>query len=146
VGAGCGSISIEWLRAGRQMRALAIESDTERRGFIAANAAALGTPDIEVVAGKAPAALEGLAPPDAVFIGGGITAPGLVERCWAALPSGGRLVANAVTVQGESRLLQCRDEMGGSLGRIAISRAEPIGPYLGWRPLMPVTQWAAVKS
>jgi precorrin-6B C5,15-methyltransferase / cobalt-precorrin-6B C5,C15-methyltransferase len=145
VGAGCGSISIEWLRSGRQMRAVAIESDAQRRGFIAANAAALGTPDIELVAAEAPAALEGLAPPDAVFVGGGITAPGLVERCWAALPSGGRLVANAVTVQGESRLLQCRGEMGGSLGRIAISRAEPIGPYLGWRPLMPVTQWVAVK-
>ncbi len=145
LGAGCGSISIEWLRSGRQMRAVAIESDAERCGFIATNAATLGTPDIEVIAAMAPAALESLAPPNAIFIGGGISSPGLVERCWTALPSGGRLVANAVTIQGESRLLQCRDEMGGSLGRIAISRAEPIGPYLGWRPLMPVTQWAAVK-
>jgi precorrin-6Y C5,15-methyltransferase (decarboxylating) len=145
VGAGCGSVSIEWLRAGRQMRACAIESDIRRCGLIAANAAALGTPEIEVVQAEAPAALEKLAAPHAVFIGGGITAPGLVERCWAVLPPGGRLVANAVTLEGESRLLQCRDAMGGSLGRIAISRAEPIGPYLGWRPLMPVTQWAAVK-
>jgi precorrin-6Y C5,15-methyltransferase (decarboxylating) len=146
VGAGCGSVSLEWLRSGRQMRACAIESDIRRCGFIAANAAALGTPEIEIVQAEAPAALEGLAPPDAVFIGGGVTAPGLVERCWAALSSGGRLVANAVTLEGESRLLQYRDAMGGSLGRIAISRAEPIGPYLGWRPLMPVTQWAALKS
>jgi precorrin-6Y C5,15-methyltransferase (decarboxylating) len=145
VGAGCGSISIEWLRAGRQMHASAIEGDAQRRGFIAANAAALGTPEIEVVDGIAPAALNGLARPDAIFIGGGITAPDLVERCWGALPVGGRLVANAITVQGESRLLQCREAMGGSLGRIAISRAEPIGPYLGWRPLMPVTQWVALK-
>jgi precorrin-6B C5,15-methyltransferase / cobalt-precorrin-6B C5,C15-methyltransferase len=145
VGAGCGSVSIEWLRSGRQMRASAIESDATRCGFIAANAVALGTPEIDLVRGHAPVALENLPPPQAVFIGGGVTAAGLVERCWAALPAGGRLVANVVTVEGEARLLQCRDAMGGSLGRIAISRAEPIGPYLGWRPLMPVTQWAALK-
>ncbi len=145
VGAGCGSIAIEWLRSGRGMRAIAIESDTARCDIIRANAAALGTPEIELIHGEAPMALDGLAPPDAIFIGGGIAAAGLVERCWAALGQGGRLVANAVTVQGEAVLLRSRATFGGSLGRVAVSRAEPIGDQLGWRALMPVTQWTAIK-
>jgi precorrin-6Y C5,15-methyltransferase (decarboxylating) len=145
VGAGCGSIAIEWLRSGRSMRAIAIESDAARCDFIRANAAALATPEIEVVVGEAPAALEGLAPPDAIFVGGGIATPGLIERCWTALGQGGRIVANAVTIQGEAALLRSRAAFGGSLGRVAISRAEPIGDQLGWRPLMPVTQWTASK-
>ena len=145
VGAGCGSIAIEWLRAGRDMKAIAVESDAKRRDFIAENASALGTPEIEIVAGEAPQALEGLESPDAIFIGGGIATQGLVERCWLALPSGGRLVANVVTVEGEICVARHRGELGGSLTRIAISRAEPVGSLLGWRPLMPVTQWAAVK-
>jgi len=145
VGAGCGSIAIEWLRSGRDMRAVAIESDAKRCQFIRENAAALGTPDIDIAQAAAPEALSGQEAPDAVFIGGGLSSPGLVERCWAALPSGGRLVANAVTVEGEGRLTQSRHELGGSLTRISISRAEAIGSYLGWRPLMPVTQWTAVK-
>lgn len=145
VGAGCGSIAIEWQRCGHGMRAIAIESHAARCDIIRANAAALGTPEIEVIGGEAPAVLEGLAPPDAIFIGGGIAAPGLVERCWAALAQGGRLVANAVTVQGEAMLLRSRETFGGSLGRIAVSRAEPIGGQLGWRALMPVTQWTAMK-
>jgi precorrin-6B C5,15-methyltransferase / cobalt-precorrin-6B C5,C15-methyltransferase len=144
VGAGCGSIAIEWLRAGREMKAIAIESDAKRRGLIAENAIALGVPDIEIFAGKAPRALENLAPPDAVFIGGGATDE-IVERCWAALPTGGRLVANVVTVEGEACLARHRDRLGGTLTRIAVSRAEPIGSRLGWRPMMPVTQLAAVK-
>jgi precorrin-6Y C5,15-methyltransferase (decarboxylating) len=127
------------------MKAIAVESDAKRRDFIAENASALGTPEIEIVAGEAPQALEGLESPDAIFIGGGIATPGLVERCWLALPSGGRLVANVVTVEGEICVARHRGELGGSLTRIAISRAEPVGSLLGWRPLMPVTQWAAVK-
>jgi precorrin-6Y C5,15-methyltransferase (decarboxylating) len=145
VGAGCGSIAVEWLRAGRGLHAVAIESDAPRRALIAENAAALGTPELQIVAGSAPAALDGLPSPDAIFIGGGIADAKLVERCWAALGAGGRLVANVVTVEGEARLADCRDRLGGSLTRIAVSRAEPLGPYLGWRPLMPVTQWSAVK-
>lgn len=144
VGAGCGSIAIEWLRSGREMKAIAVESDAKRRAFIAENAAALGTPEIEILAGTAPEALTNLAPPDAVFIGGGICAE-VVERCWAALPAGGRLVANVVTVEGEARVARHREALGGALTRIAVSRAEPIGTRLGWRPMMPVTQWAAVK-
>jgi precorrin-6B C5,15-methyltransferase / cobalt-precorrin-6B C5,C15-methyltransferase len=145
VGAGCGSIAIEWMRAARSARAIAIESDARRCELIRENAAALGTPELHILGGEAPQALDGLARPDAVFIGGGIAAPGLVEHCWAALPSGGRIVANVVTVEGESALARRRSELGGSLTRIAVSRAEPVGGLLGWRPLMAVTQWSAVK-
>jgi precorrin-6Y C5,15-methyltransferase (decarboxylating) len=145
VGAGSGAIAIEWLRAIPHGRALAIERDPVRSARMRRNAEALGTPELEVIEGEAPACLEGLAPPDAVFLGGGITRPGLIERAWAALPAGGRLVANVVTLEGERRLLDWQAAMGGELVRIAISRAEPVGPYQGWRPLMPVTQLAAVK-
>jgi precorrin-6Y C5,15-methyltransferase (decarboxylating) len=144
VGAGCGSIAIEWMRTGRDMKAIAIESDAERRSLIAENACALGTPEVEILAGKAPKALANLAPPDAVFIGGGISKE-VVQRGWAALPAGGRLVANVVTVEGEACLAEHREVLGGTLTRIAVSRAEPIGGRLGWRPMMPVTQLAAVK-
>jgi precorrin-6Y C5,15-methyltransferase (decarboxylating) len=96
--------------------------------------------------GSAPEALADLAAPDAVFIGGGLTVPGLVERCWSALNPRGRLVANAVTVEGEARLIALRGELGGELTRIAVSRAEPVGPFTGWRALMPVTQLVAVKK
>jgi len=144
VGAGCGSIAIEWLRAGRDMKAIAIESDAQRRSLIAENACALGTPEIEILAGEAPQALANLAPPDAVFIGGGISEE-VVQRGWAALPAGGRLVANVVTVDGEASVAKHRETLGGTLTRIAVSRAEPIGARLGWRPMMPVTQWVAVK-
>jgi len=145
VGAGCGSVAIEWLRAGRGMRAVAIEGDAGRRAMIADNAAGLGVPEIEIVAGRASGALAGLPQPDAIFIGGGLTTEGVVESCWQALPPGGRIVANAVTLDAEAALIGWRGQLGGSLTRIAVSRAEPIGAYLGWRPLRPVTQWAAVK-
>jgi precorrin-6B C5,15-methyltransferase / cobalt-precorrin-6B C5,C15-methyltransferase len=145
IGAGCGSIAIEWLRCGRSLRATAIERDAERVSMITENAAVLGVPQLQVVTGAAPGALADLPPPDAVFIGGGVTVPGLAERCWTALPRGGRLVVNVVTVEGEGRLIGLRDEIGGTLTRLAVSRAEPVGPFSGWRPLMPVTQFAAVK-
>jgi precorrin-6Y C5,15-methyltransferase (decarboxylating) len=145
VGAGCGSIAIEWMRAARGAKAIAIESDPERVALIEANMRALGTPKLTIVAGKAPAALDGLAEPTAIFLGGGVSAPGLIERCWASLPSGGRLVAHAVTVESEAKLAGFRPVCSGELTRIAIQRAEPIGSHLAWRPLMPVTQLAAVK-
>jgi precorrin-6Y C5,15-methyltransferase (decarboxylating) len=145
IGAGCGSVAIEWLRQHRSLSAVAVERAPERLALIAENAAFLGTPQLAVVAGEAPAALADLPPPDAVFIGGGLSAPGLAKRCWQALPPGGRLVANAVTVEGERQLFALHAEIGGALTRIAISRAEPVGGLTGWRPLMPVTQLAAVK-
>ena len=146
VGAGCGSVGIEWMRAHPDCRAVAIEPDAGRVAMIAANAAALGTPGLEVVSGRAVAALEGLAAPDAVFVGGGITASGLLEHCWSALGTGGRLVANVVSVEGEAVLDRWHRSHGGSLTRIAITRCEPLGRYRGWRPLMPVTQLAATKG
>ncbi len=146
VGAGCGSIGIEWMRTHPDCRAVAIEPDAGRVGSIAANSAALGTPGIEVVSGRAPAALEGLAPPDAVFVGGGITAPGLLDRCWSVLGPGGRLVANVVSVEGEAVLDRWHRTHGGRLTRIAITRCEPLGRRRGWRPLMPVTQLAVTRG
>lgn len=145
VGAGCGSIAIEWLRCHRTLAAIAIEREPERCAMILDNANALGVPSLEVIEGQAPEALDSLPLPDAVFVGGGLATPGLVERCWQALKPGGRLVANAVTLEGESRLLALHDEFGGELTRIAISRAERIGAYTGWRPHMPVTQLAVTK-
>jgi precorrin-6B C5,15-methyltransferase / cobalt-precorrin-6B C5,C15-methyltransferase len=145
VGAGCGAIAIEWLRATRRGQAIAIERASEHCAFIARNAIALGVPDLRIVAGEAPAALADLPHPDAVFLGGGIGDGDLLETLWHVLAPGGRLVANAVTVGGEAHLLAWQSRHGGALTRLAISHAAPIGPHLGWRPLMPVTQLAAVK-
>jgi precorrin-6Y C5,15-methyltransferase (decarboxylating) len=145
VGAGCGSVAIEWMRAARRAEAIAVERDQDRIAMIAANATALGAPGLEIAAGKAPGVLAGLAPPDAVFIGGGVARDGLFEACWRALSPGGRLVANAVTLEGEQALVTWREQVGGELTRIAVSRAEPVGGLTGWRPLMPVTQLAVTR-
>ncbi|MBV8505639.1 MAG: precorrin-6y C5,15-methyltransferase (decarboxylating) subunit CbiE [Alphaproteobacteria bacterium] len=145
IGAGCGSIAIEWLRLGEGRSAIAVERDLARAAMIARNAAVLGVPELRIVLGAAPEALEGLPRPDAVFIGGGIGAAGLLAQAWAGLPPGGRLVANVVTTEGEARLLEWQARHGGALTRIAVSRAEPVGPHHLWRPLATVTQLAAVK-
>jgi precorrin-6B C5,15-methyltransferase / cobalt-precorrin-6B C5,C15-methyltransferase len=145
VGAGCGSISIEWMRSHGRCRAIAIEQNPDRLRMIADNAAALGTPTLQLVTGKAPAALKDLPEPDALFIGGGITVPDLLETCWNALRSGGTLVANAVTVESEQMIFHGHSRWGGELSRIAIQRAEPVGKFSGWKALAPVTQWRVVK-
>ncbi len=145
VGAGCGSIAIEWLRQGEGRSAVAVERDPGRAAMIARNAAALGVPELRIVLGAAPEALKDLSPPDAIFIGGGIGRAGLLPRAWASLPPGGRLVANVVTTEGEARLLEWHARYGGALTRIAVSRAEPVAPHHLWRPLAPVTQLTAVK-
>jgi precorrin-6Y C5,15-methyltransferase (decarboxylating) len=145
VGAGSGSIAIEWLRTHRSCRAVAIEQRADRADRVTRNAAALGVPDLAVVVGAAPAALAGLAPPDAVFVGGGATAPGLLEACWAALRPGGRLVVNAVTVESESVVADWYGRVGGELTRLSVHRAGPIGGFTGWRPMLPVTQLAVTK-
>lgn len=146
VGAGCGSIAIEWLRSDRRCRAIAIEQHPTRLQYIADNAIALGTPNLTIVAGAAPIALKGLPEPDAIFIGGGLTTPELLETCWRSLHSGGRLVANAVTVESEYLLFQWQRELGGQLSRMAIQRAEPVGKFLGWKAMAPITQWVVVKN
>ncbi|WP_448192379.1 precorrin-6y C5,15-methyltransferase (decarboxylating) subunit CbiE [Azospirillum sp. sgz301742] len=145
VGAGCGSIAIEWMRAAPRARAIAIEHRADRLALIAENAAALGVPGLSIIAGKAPDALNTLPKPDAVFVGGGITIPGVVEACWEALPPGGRFVANAVTLEGEQALFGLYARLGGSLTQISVSRAANLGGFSGWQPFRPVTQLAVVK-
>jgi precorrin-6B C5,15-methyltransferase / cobalt-precorrin-6B C5,C15-methyltransferase len=143
VGAGSGSIGIEWLRAEDTARAIAIEARADRAERVAANAHRLGVPKLEVRHGQAPGALEGLDAPDAVFVGGGVTEPGLLEACWLALRPGGRIVANAVTAEGQTALLEARSRHGGELTRIGLEHAEPLGGFTAWRPQLPVVQWAA---
>jgi precorrin-6B C5,15-methyltransferase / cobalt-precorrin-6B C5,C15-methyltransferase len=145
VGAGCGSIAIEWLRSCPRMNAIAIERDAMRCATIGRNAVALGVPGLRLVHGVAPAALADLPAPDAIFLGGGVGEERLWEALWAALKPGGRLVANAVTLDGEAQLLRWHAREGGDLVRIAISQVEPVGSRRGWRPLRPVTQLAVVK-
>ncbi|MCT8997095.1 precorrin-6y C5,15-methyltransferase (decarboxylating) subunit CbiE [Chelativorans intermedius] len=145
IGAGAGSVAIEWMLADPSMRAIAIEREGARAARIRRNALSLGVPGLEVVEGAAPAALEGLAPPDAIFIGGGGSQAGVAEAALAALRPGGRLVANAVTLEMEAALLALQARHGGHLTRIAVSRATPLGGMTGWRPAMPVTQWSWVK-
>ncbi len=146
VGAGSGSIAIEWLRAHPACTAVAVEADRVRSARITANADALGVPALRVVTGRAPDALTGLPAPDAVFVGGGLTRPGVLEACWAALGPGGRLVANAVTLEAEAVLTAGHARHGGSLTRIAVERAEPLGTFTGWRPARAVTIWSVAKE
>jgi len=146
VGAGSGSVGIEWMRAHPASRAVAIEPREDRRARIAANADALGVPALLVVAGAAPEALAGLPEPDAIFVGGGVSVPGVLDACLDALRPGRRLVANGVTVETETVLATAHAHHGGTLTRIAIQRAAPIGGFTGWAPARPVTQWAYRKE
>jgi precorrin-6Y C5,15-methyltransferase (decarboxylating) len=146
VGAGAGSIAIEWMLADPSMRAAAIEARADRAARIVRNAAAFGVPGLEVIAGAAPAALANLSRPAAVFVGGGAADPGVLDAATSALASGGRLVVNAVTLETEALLLARHAALGGTLIRIAVSRAEPVGGMMGWRPALPVTQWSWTKS
>ena len=146
IGAGSGSVAIEWMLADPSLRAIAIEARPDRAARISRNAAALGVPELEVIEGHAPDALAGLATPDAIFIGGGASAPGVLDAAIAALRPGGRLVANAVTLETEAELIARHRALGGELTRIAVSRAEAVGGKTGWRPAMPVTQLRWVKN
>jgi precorrin-6Y C5,15-methyltransferase (decarboxylating) len=146
VGAGAGSIAIEWMLADPSMRAVAIEARADRAARIVRNAAAFGVPALEVIEGAAPAALAALSRPDAVFLGGGAADPGVLDAVLAALSPGGRVVVNAVTLETEALLLARHAELGGALIRVAVSRAEPVGRMAGWRPALPVTQWSWTKS
>lgn len=145
IGAGSGSISIEWMLAHPSMRAIAIEANPERATRIRTNAAQNGVPGLHVVEGNAPVALSGLEQPNAIFIGGGGSEHGVLQTAMDALGSGGRLVANAVTLEFEHLLLAKQAAFGGELLRIAISHASPVGTMQGWRPAMPVTQWVWTK-
>ncbi len=145
IGAGSGSVGIEWMLAAPSNRAIAIERDSGRAGRIARNAAALGVPDLSIVTGAAPAALQDLPRPDAAFIGGGATASATIDAAWAALPRGGRLVVNGITVETQAALIHRFKTIGGSLKTIQIAYADPVGGFHGMRPAMPVTQWSATK-
>ncbi|GAA2605196.1 precorrin-6y C5,15-methyltransferase (decarboxylating) subunit CbiE [Streptomyces axinellae] len=146
VGGGAGSVAVEWLRTHPACRAVSVERDPARAARIGRNAERLGVPALRVVTGTAPGALAGLPAPDAVFVGGGLTAPGLLDACWAALREGGRLVANTVTLESEALLAERCRRHGGELVRLAVAHAVPVGGFTGWRQAMPVTQWSVRKA
>lgn len=141
IGAGSGSVSIEWMLADPSLHAIAIEANSERAARLLRNARSLGVPGLQLIQGRAPEALGQLEAPHAVFVGGGGSEPGVMAAAIAALRPGGRLVANAVTLEMETVLLAQHAELGGSLTRIAVSRADAVGSMTAWRPAMPITQW-----
>jgi len=145
VGAGCGSIGIEWMRSHPSCRAIAIEADSQRQRLIEHNRDALGVPGLQLVEGEAPGALTGLAQPDAIFIGGGVTAPDMLDTCWSHLKKGGRMIVNAVTIQSEATLIAWRTLHGGEMTRISIAHAQPLGDFDTWRQALPITLLHAVK-
>jgi precorrin-6Y C5,15-methyltransferase (decarboxylating) len=145
IGAGSGAVAIEWLRAADGAQAIAVEHEAARCATIARNAESLGTPELTVLHAHAPDCLRDLPAPDAVFIGGGVSEPAMLEACWRALLPGGRLVANVVTVEGEQRLLAWHAQHGGELLRIDLARLDSLGSYRAWRPSLPVTQLSAHK-
>jgi precorrin-6Y C5,15-methyltransferase (decarboxylating) len=145
VGCGCGSIAIEWMRAAPEARAIGIEPREDRRAMAEENARRLGAPALKLVEGVAPAALADLPAPDAVFLGGGI-ARQTIEIAFGALKDHGRLVAHAVTLEGEAVLVEAFRERGGELARIATEMASPVGGFTGWKPAMPVVQWSLAKG
>jgi precorrin-6Y C5,15-methyltransferase (decarboxylating) len=145
VGAGSGAIGIEWLLADPANRAVGIEAREDRLATARVNARALGVPHYDLRLGTAPEALQGLPTPDAVFIGGGAGRDGVLDAVWQALPKGGRLVVNAVTLETEVILIAWQARHGGALLRLAVERAGPVGGRTGWRPAMPVVQWSVIK-
>ncbi|WP_235900373.1 precorrin-6y C5,15-methyltransferase (decarboxylating) subunit CbiE [Lolliginicoccus suaedae] len=148
VGAGTGSIAIEWMRAHPTCRAVAFEQDPARAERLRGNADALGVPSLHA-AGPAPGAFTdvpaALAAPDAIMVGGGATVLRLLDACWDRLRPGGRLVVNAVTMESESLVLRWHGAHGGMLRRMQVHRAAPLGAFTAWRPHMPVTQWKGTK-
>lgn len=146
IGAGSGAIGIEWLLCHAANRAIAVERQPERAARIARNALAFGVPHLRIVEGAAPEALQDLPQPDAIFIGGGATSPGLLDIALAALRPGGRLVANAVTIETQAELARRFALTGGEMATINIARADRVGGFHGWRPAMPVVQWCVAKT
>lgn len=145
VGAGSGSIGIEWLLAHPSNRAIGIERDEARAARAARNASALGVPHFDIRRGSAPEALSGLPAPDAIFIGCGTAGGDVIEACWNALKPGGRIVVNSVTLESELALLASYDAHGGTLTRLGVERAEPLGKRMTWRPALPIIQWVCTK-
>ena len=144
IGAGSGSIGIEWMLAHPRNRAIAIEVREDRAARIARNAAVLGVPDLEILTGDALTWMQNLPPPDAVFVGGGGGA--MIDAAWTYLPSGRRFVANAVTIETQSHLAELHAQYGGDLVSLSVAHPQIVGGYRSWRPAMPVVQWAVTKS
>lgn len=145
IGTGSGSIGIEWMLAHAANRAIGIERDEARAARAARNAVALGVPDFDIRHGAAPDAIAGLPVPDAIFIGCGSADGDIIKACWAALKPGGRIVVNSVTLESEGALLSASQAYGGTLTRLGVERAEPIGARMTWRPALPVLQWVCGK-
>lgn len=145
VGAGAGSVAIEWLRAHPSTRAVAFERNPERAACVTRNAERLGVPELEVVEGAAPDVLARDEAPDAIFVGGGTSVPGLLTTCFQRLAPGGRLVAHGVTLESEAALAAAYQEHGGELTRIAVEHASALGGFTGWRPARTVTQWSVTR-
>jgi len=146
VGAGCGSVAIEWMRSARGAKAICFEKSQKRCDLIAQNRLALGVPGLKIVSGSAPAGFADYPPPDAVFIGGEISNQALFAACYQALKPGGRLVANAVTLDGTATLFAHYNRLGGELVQIGVSHLENIGSSFGFKPRRPVTQFCHVKE
>lgn len=146
VGAGAGSIGIEWMRLQPSCSCIAFELREDRADRIRENASRMGVPNLKVIHGPAPQTFGALPSPDAIFLGGSVGNNSLFDACWAKLPCGGRLVANAVTLQGEAGLVARHTLYGGDLMRMTVARADPIGGSFGWRPMMPITQWTVTKA
>lgn len=145
VGAGCGSVAVEWMRAARDARAIAFEREGERLQMIAVNADRLGVPGIRIESGEAPQSFAGMPAPDAIFLGGSVGDETLFHACWTTLRRGGRLVANAVTIEAEQALYARQARLGGELARLEVSVLDTIGDYRVMRPRMAVTQWVVHK-
>ena len=151
VGAGCGSVAIEWMRCNPRCKAVAIEKSESRLKMIQQNAFQLGVPMLDIVPGNAPEVLVDLPAPDAIFIGGGLSGGNMLETCWNALNPGGRLVANAVTLEGEQKLVQWqkvnaeKNGASGDLARLAVSHVETIGKFQSWKEVRSVTQLTVIK-
>jgi precorrin-6B C5,15-methyltransferase / cobalt-precorrin-6B C5,C15-methyltransferase len=146
VGAGCGSVAIEWMRTAHGARAIAFEKDQTRVKTIADNAVALGVPELDVIEGDATQTLGSSEAPHAIFLGGAVAEETVFRICWETLLPGGRLVANAVTLEGEAALVARHQTHGGELVRIDISRVEPLGSHLVMRPRLAVMQWRVLKE
>lgn len=144
VGAGAGSVAIEWMRSDQTCQAIAVEPNLDRAARIAVNAHALGVPGLRVVTGSAPEALDSLPRAAATFVGGGAS-PATLEACWSLLLPGGRIVVHAVTRETDMLLSQCRIRYGGALARVMVEHLEPLGQFSGWKPARAIVEWSATK-
>lgn len=146
LGSGSGAVAVEWLLADEGNSATAVDRREDRLAHATENARGYGVGPLECVAGDIASVLPELSAPDAIFIGGGASGDGVMARCWQALAPGGRLVATAVTTEGEVALLGAQARYGGQLTRLSVDRSEALGGFTGWRSLRPITIWSATRT